>query len=127
MAPATRPASSALTAWKPIVTGRTASGSPPSPATIERSTASSDGSPVTPTRRPSRSRGDRMLRLREHRRERLLHERHHADEVGALLAREPEVVDVEDREVGAAGLSCFSASVEAPGAWTSSSTPSASS
>ena len=42
--------------------------------------------------------------LREHRRERLLHERHHADEVGALLAREPEVVDVEDREVGAAGL-----------------------
>jgi len=43
-------------------------------------------------------------RLCEHGRERLLHERHHADDVGALLAREPEVVDVEDREVGAARL-----------------------
>ena len=45
-----------------------------------------------------------MPRLREHGRERLLHERHHADDVGALLAREAEVVDVEDREVGAARL-----------------------
>ena len=59
---------------------------------------------MTPTRcalqLPRRS----DARLCEHGRERLLHERHHADDVGALLAREPEVVDVEDREVGAARL-----------------------
>jgi hypothetical protein len=57
VAPSTRRASSAATAWKPIVTLCTLAGSPPSPRTIELRTASSDGRPVTPTFRPSRSRG----------------------------------------------------------------------
>ena len=104
VAPATRPASSALTAWKPIVVVRTLPGSPPSPATTERSTASSDGRPLTPARSALEVRGRADRRLREHRRERPLHERHHADDVAPLLAREPEVVDVEDRHVGASGL-----------------------
>ena len=43
------------------------------------------------------------VRQREHRRQRRLDDRHDADEVAALLAGEREVVDVEDREVGAAG------------------------
>ena len=43
-------------------------------------------------------------RLGEHGGERRLDERHHADEVAALLARQAEVVDVEDRHVGAAAL-----------------------
>ena len=60
VAPATRPASSALTASKPIVVSRTRSGSPPAPSTTERRTAASDGSPVTPARLPSRSFGVRM-------------------------------------------------------------------
>ncbi len=42
-------------------------------------------------------------RLGEDRRQRLLDERHDADEVAAALARDREVVDVEDREVGAPG------------------------
>jgi hypothetical protein len=57
VAASTRRASSALTASKPIVVVFTLSGSPPSPATTERSTATSDGSPLTPARLPSRSRG----------------------------------------------------------------------
>jgi hypothetical protein len=60
VAPETLRASIAATALKPIVVVRTWSGSPPSPWTIERSTASSEGRPVTPTRRPSRSRGRAM-------------------------------------------------------------------
>ena len=39
----------------------------------------------------------------DHRRQRPLHDRRDADQVDALLARDREVVDVEDREVGAAG------------------------
>ena len=39
----------------------------------------------------------------DHRGQRPLHDRHHADQVEAALAGDPEVVDVEDREVGAAG------------------------
>ena len=42
--------------------------------------------------------------LGEHGGERALDERHHAHEVASLLARDPEVVDVEDRHVGAAAL-----------------------
>ena len=104
VAASTRRASSALTAWKPIVVVRTLSGSPPSPATTERSTASSDGSPLTPARLPSSSFGDRICGWASTAASGPLHERHHADDVAALLAREPEVVDVEDRQVGAAGL-----------------------
>ena len=59
---------------------------------------------MTPARRPSRSRGRSMPGLGDHRGERALHDRVDADDVAALLARQPEVVDVEDRHVGAAGL-----------------------
>ena len=41
----------------------------------------------------------RDVRGGEHRRERLLDDREHADDVAALLAGEREVVDVEDREL----------------------------
>ena len=121
-------ASSALTAWKPIVVVRTCSGSPPSPATTERSTASSDGSPLTPARSPSSVGGRADRRLREHRRERPLHERHHADDVAC-----PPGARARGR--GCRGSPCprgrpassRSASVDAPGLRISSSTPSASS
>ena len=46
---------------------------------------------------------DRAVGRRDHRRQRPLHDRHRADDVEALLAGDPEVVDVEDREVGAPG------------------------
>ncbi|HMN62002.1 MAG TPA: nitroreductase family deazaflavin-dependent oxidoreductase, partial [Anaerolinea sp.] len=39
----------------------------------------------------------------EYRRQRPLHQRHHPDELQAALAGDAEVVDVEDRELGAAG------------------------
>ncbi len=60
----TRPETRLGTAEKPIVTLSTRSKSPPSSSTTARSTASSDGSPVTPTRRPSRSRGRRTSSAR---------------------------------------------------------------
>jgi hypothetical protein len=93
-----------LTAWKPIVTCFTRAGSPPAPRTTERSTATSDGSPLTPARWPFEVTRCADARLCEHRRQRRLHERHHADQVAALLARQPEVVDVEDRHVGRPAL-----------------------
>ena len=49
-----------LAAVNPIVVRLTLEKSPPSCSTTARSTASSDGSPVTPTRLPSRSRGRSM-------------------------------------------------------------------
>ena len=55
--PARRPGQA--TALKPIVTRSTASGSAPSASSTESSTASSEGRPVTPTVRPSSSRGRR--------------------------------------------------------------------
>ena len=60
---------------------------------------------MTPTVRPSRSRGRRtpLVAAGDHRRQRALDDRHHPDQVEALLAGDPEVVDVEDRELGAAG------------------------
>ena len=89
---------------KPIVTSSTFAGSPPSALTSESTTASSEGRPVTPTVWPSRSRGraDRAVAAGDHRGQRALDDRHHADQVEAALAGDPEVVDVEDREVGAA-------------------------
>src|SRR4051794_41861724 len=57
VAASTDPPSSAGTARKPIVVVRTADGSPPSPATSERRTASSLGTPVTPTLRRAGGRG----------------------------------------------------------------------
>src|SRR4029453_14795153 len=101
VAASTRWASSALTASNPIVVDFTLSGSPPSPCTIERSTATSDGRPLTPARLPSGPRGGGTRGGQ--RRERPLDDRHHADDVGAVLAGEREVVDVEDRHVHAAG------------------------
>ena len=74
---------------------------PPRPS---RSTASSDGRPVTPGAPAVEVARALDRRLRQHRRQRPLHERHHADEVAALLPRQPEVVDVEDRDVDPAGL-----------------------
>ena len=80
---------------------------------------------MTPTVLPSRSRGlaDLLAVAGDHRGQRPLHDRQHADHVDALLAGDPEVVDVEDREIGAAGASSFGASVDAPGAWIPRSTP----
>jgi hypothetical protein len=52
---------------------------------------------VTPTDAPARSAGD-------HRRERTLDDRRHPDHVEPALPGERQVVDVEDRELGAAGL-----------------------
>jgi hypothetical protein len=62
------------------------------------------GQPAHPGPLPLERCGRPDRGLCEHGRERALHERHHADDVAALLAREPEVVDVEDRHVGAARL-----------------------
>ena len=104
VAPATRPDSSAVTALKPIVTVRTRCGLPPAPATIESSTAVSLGTPVMPTVLPSSARGVAIDGRRDHRGQRPLHDRHDPDDVGAAFARDREVVDVEDREVDAAGL-----------------------
>ena len=59
----------------------------------------------------------------DHRGERALHERAHAHQVLAALAGEREVVDVHDREVGAARGSSFSESVEADGTRISRFTP----
>jgi hypothetical protein len=63
-------------------------------ATIECRTAVSEGTPVTPTLLPCRSRGLATSAARA-RRQRALDEREDADDVAALLAREREVVDVE--------------------------------
>ena len=105
VAASTLPAASEETALKPIVTRRTWAGSPPSARSSESTTASSEGSPVTPTVRPSRSRGRRTGPLRG-----AISAASGrwtiaivADDVEALLAGDPEVVDVEDREVDAAG------------------------
>ena len=105
VAASTLPAAREEIALKPIVTRSTAAGSPPSALTSESTTASSEGRPVTPTVWPSRSRGraHRAVGAGDHRGQRALHDRHHADQVEAALAGDPEVVDVEDREVGAAG------------------------
>ena len=95
----TRLVSSRVTALKPIVTCLIASKSPPSCSTIACTNAGSDGSPETPTVRPSRSRGRAHVRLRDQRRQRLADERADRDEVAARLARDREVVDVEHAEL----------------------------
>ena len=60
---------------------------------------------MTPTRSPSRSRVRSPRDLEgEHGGQRALDDGHDADEVGAALAGQAQVVDVEDREVGLAGL-----------------------
>ncbi len=46
---------------------------------------------------------DRAVGAGDHRGQRGVDDRHHPDQVEAALAGDPEVVDVEDREVGAAG------------------------
>ena len=80
--PATRPASSA---GDGVEADRhrlaRAAGSPPAPATIERSTAVSLGTPVTPTVLPSSCRGLRDRRRRDHRGQRPLDDRHDPDDV----------------------------------------------
>ena len=104
-----------MTASKPIVTVVHLAGSPPSPATTERSTASSDGSPLTPARWPSRSRGRRIDGCASTAASGRWTNAITPTMSGALLAREPEVVDVEDRHVGAPGGSSLSASVDCAG------------
>ena len=56
---------------------------------------------MTPTSPPSRSarRADRVAVASDHGRERAVDDRADADQVEAALAREREVVDVEDREL----------------------------
>ncbi len=54
---ATLPASRSLTALKPIVIVLSCLGCPPAPATIESSTAVSEGSPLMPTVLPMSCRG----------------------------------------------------------------------
>ena len=90
---------------KPIVTRSTRAGSPPSALTSESTTASSEGRPVTPTVWPSRSRGRRTGPS-----PRAITAASGRCTIGItptrsrpVLAGDPEVVDVEDREVGPAG------------------------
>ena len=104
VAAATRPASRSATALKPIVIVCTRAGEPPAPATTECSTAVSLGTPVTPTVRPASSRGFVTLGAGDHRGQRTLHQRHDPDDVLTALAGDGQVVDVEDGEVGPAGL-----------------------
>ena len=104
VAPATRLASSALTASKPIVVCLTLSGSPPAPCTIGAQHRLVRRQPADPGALALEVLRRADLRLGEHGGQRRLDERHHANQVGALLARQPEVVDVEDRHVGAAAL-----------------------
>ena len=88
-----------MTAWKPIVVARTFVGVA-AVAGDDRAQDRLVGRQAADARALAlevRGRADR--RLREHGRERALDERHHADDVAPLLAREPEVVDVEDRHV----------------------------
>ena len=80
---------------------RTFDGSPPSPRTIELSTASSEGRPVTPDALALEVARPGDPGLRDDRRERDLDEGHDPDHVAALLAGEGQVVDVEDRELRA--------------------------
>ena len=84
-----------------MLTLRTLAGSPPSPRTIELSTASSEGRPVTPDAPALEVARPRDLRLGDDGGERALHEGHDPDDVAPLLAGEREVVDVEDRELRA--------------------------
>ena len=104
VAPSTRRASIAFTASKPIVVGadlvRVAAVARDDRAQ-HRVVGGQPGDAGAAARQLARA---PHARLREHRRQRALDDRHHADEVAALLARQPEVVDVEDREVGPAGL-----------------------
>jgi hypothetical protein len=62
---------------------------------MPRRKAGSDGSPDTPTVRPSSSRGRVMPGRAIRGRERAPDERAERDEVGALRARERQVVDVQ--------------------------------
>ena len=105
--PRSCPPASEGTAAKPIVTRSTSSGaSPPEARTVSR-TASSEGTPVTPTvGSPPGPPGLEIVSgsAGDHRGQRALHDRGDGDEVDAALAGDAEVVDVEDREVGAARL-----------------------
>ena len=82
----------------------TRSGSPPSPATTERRTATSLGSPLTPARLPFEIARALDVLDREHGRQRALNERHHADELaGVLLLGQCQIVDVHVGHVGPSG------------------------
>jgi len=71
---------------------------------IARTKAGSLGSPLTPTGRPSRSRGRRIEGWAISAASGPLHERGDPDHVGPLLAGQAEVVDVEDADVDAPAL-----------------------
>ena len=88
VAPATRPASIALTASKPIVVvahlRRVAAGA------LRRSSAAPRRRTAARSRRPARPPGRaacRIARLRQHGGQRALHDRHHADEVARRCSR----------------------------------------
>ena len=99
------PARRSATALKPIVTRCDARGSSHRRASTESRTASSEGSPVTPTVLPARSLGVRIRRgPGDHRRQRSLDDRRDADDIEPPLAGDREVVDVEDRKLRPAGL-----------------------
>ena len=106
VAASTFPAARSATALNPIVTRCTAEGSTPPERSTVSSTASSEGTPVTPIVLPARSAGARISfgSPRDHRGERPLHYRCDRDEIEAALSGDAEVVDVHHREIGAAGL-----------------------
>ena len=79
------------------------SGSPPSPRTTERSTATSLGSPVTPTRPPSRSAGRRIPGWASTAASGRCTSAMTPTRSRPLLARQRQVVDVEHRESARAG------------------------
>ena len=76
-------------------------GSPPSSATIAVRKAGSDGSPETPTVRPSRSRGRSTGARAARAASGLSTKRGDGDDVRTLGAGDREVVDVEDPELRA--------------------------
>ncbi len=86
-----------------MVTVFSVAGLPPAPATTEFSTARSLGAPVTPIVCPSSCLGLLEARLRDHRGEWALLERHDPDEAVSLLVGDRQIVKVQDREVHPAG------------------------
>ena len=105
VAAATLPAASEETALKPIVTSSTAGRVAAGGAHLGVDDGFVGGQPGDPdgaSLEVARA-ADALVAAGEHRGQRPLHDRHQPDQVEAALAGDAEVVDVEDREVGAAG------------------------
>ena len=86
-----------------MLTLRTLAGSPPSPRTIESQDGVVGGQAGDPGALALELARSRDLRLGDDGGQRALHDGHDPDDVAPLLAGEGEIVDVEDRELRAAG------------------------